>query len=195
VTTVLIDPTGTSPQQAAEALGDVARLRRRTRRALGMPWFPLVCFGGLTMLSAPLVAVAGTSALAPLWLVAGAAGMLLTRHHYRRRARQLGLTGRRRRTWAVAVAIAVACLTAGIAGGMTSGEAGGVLAPIVVVAAGYLVLGWLQGSVVAALAVAPGAVLAAALVLAGLAPWIVELTFGAAMAVAGAGLRVAEARS
>lgn len=133
---MLIDPLEASPRQAADALGHVADLRRRTRRSLGEPWFPLVCFGMLTLLSAPVVAVAGTGALAPLWLVAGAAGMLLTRRHYRRRARLRGVAGRGRREWAVAWGMFVGCLTAGVAVGMTSGAAAGVLAPIVVVVSG-----------------------------------------------------------
>lgn len=77
----------TSARQAAEALDEIARLRGRTRRSLGVPWFPLVCFGVLTMLCAPLIAGAGPAALIPLWLVAGAAGMLLIRRYYRRRGR------------------------------------------------------------------------------------------------------------
>lgn len=184
----------TSPRQAAESLGDLAQLRRRTRRSLGTPWFPLVCFGALTMLSAPVVAAAGTAALAPLWLVAGVAGMLLTRRHYRRRARRRGVTGGRR-AWTVAVAMFAGCLTAGAVIGMRNGETAGVLAPIVVVVGGYLALGWLRRDPVPSLAVAPGAALAATFALVGLAPWIVELTFGAALVAAGAGLRAAEAGS
>ncbi len=192
---MLSDPLDASPQQAAEILGDIARLRRRTRRALGLPWFPLVCFGGLTMLSAPVVAVAGVSALAPLWLVAGAAGMLATRRHYRNHARQLGLAGRGRRTWTVAVAISVLGMTAGVVGGTAGGAAGGVLAPIAVVVAGYLVLGWLQGNVLPGLAVALAAMVAVVVVLAGRPPWVTELTFGAALVVAGAAARAVTARS
>ncbi len=184
-----------SPRRAAEALDDVARLRRRTRGSLGVPWLPLVCFGALTMLSAPLVAVAGTAALLPLWLVAGAVGMLLTRRHYRRRARHRGVTGRGRRVWTVALAMFGGCLTAGVVVGTTSGEAGGVLAPILVVVAGYVALGWLQRDPLPPLAVTPGAALAATFALAGLAPWVVELTFGATLVAAGAGLRATEAPS
>lgn len=189
---MLTGPVHASPRQAAEALGDLARLRRRTRRSLGVPWFPMVCFGALTMFSAPLVALAGTVVLAPLWLVAGAAGMLLTRRHYRRRARQRGVTGRGQRAWVVAWAMFAGCMTAGVAAGTMGGQAAGVLAPIVVVVAGYVALGWLQRDPVPSLAIAPGAVLAAAFAVAGLAPWIVELTFGATMVAAGAGLRAAE---
>ena len=192
---MLADPLDASPRQAAEALDDLARLRQRTRRSLGRPWFPLVCFGALTMFSAPLVAVAGTAALLPLWLAAGGVGMLLTRRHYRRRARERGVMARGRRVWAVAVAMFVGCMTAGVAAGMISGQAAGVLAPIVVVLAGYLVLGWMQRDPAASLALAPGAALAAAFALAGLAPWIVELTFGAALIGAGVSLLAIRARS
>ena len=183
-----------SARQAAEALDDVARLRGRTRRSLGAPWFPLVCFGVLTMLSAPLIAGAGTAALLPLWLVAGAAGMVLTRRYYRRRGRRHGVTGRGRRAWIAAAALFPACVIAGVTGGMAGGAAGGVLASVAVVVAGYFAMGLLQHNLAAALAVTPGAVLAVALILAGLAPWIAELTFGAAMVAAGAGLRAAGER-
>lgn len=178
-----------SPRRAAETLGEIAELRRRTRRSLGAPWFPLVCFGALTMLSAPLVAVAGTAMLAPFWIVASASGMLLTRRHYQRRTDRRGITGRARRAWAIAATICVGGFAAGILGGTVAGEAAGVLAPVAVVLAGYAGFGWLQRSLAPALAVAPGAALASVLVLIGAAPWTVELTFGAALVAAGAALR------
>lgn len=183
-----------SARQATEVLDDVARLRGRTRRSLGVPWFPLVCFGVLTMLSTPLIAGAGTAALVPLWLVAGTAGMLLTRRYYRRRARRQGVTGRGRRAWTAAAALFPICLIAGVTGSMADGAAGGVLASVAVVVAGFFGTGLLQHNLAAALAVTPGAVLAVAFILAGLAPWIAELTFGTAMMAAGAGLRAAGKR-
>jgi hypothetical protein len=192
---MLGDPPDASPREAAEALGEIARLRGRTRRSLGMPWFPLICFGALTMLSAPLVAAAGTITLVPLWLVAGTAGMLLTRRYYRRRGDRLGVTGRGRRVWAVAVVMGILCVAGGVVSGTASGPAAGLLTPVVVVAAGYLAMGWLQRNLAASLAAVPGAVLAAALILHGAAAWAVELAFGAAMVAAGAVLRAVEARS
>ncbi len=147
------------------------------------------------MLSAPMVAAFGLSVLAPLWLLAGAAGMLLTGRHYRHRARDRGVTGRGRRAWAIAWGMFLGCLAAGAVGGAMSGEAAGVLAPIIVVIAGYLALGWSRRSFGPALAVAPGAALAVALVLAGVAPWLVELTFGGALVLAGIAIRAAETRS
>jgi hypothetical protein len=191
---MLGNPMGASARQAAEALDDVAWLRGRIRRSVGVPWFPLVCFGVLTMASTPLLAGQDPAALVPLWLAAGITGMLLIRRHYRRRARRLGVTGRGRRAWAVAAVLFPVCLIAAVAGGMAGGEAGGVLASIVVVAAGYLATGLLQHNSATALAVIPGAVLAIALILANVPPWIAELSFGAAMVVAGAGLRAAADR-
>ena len=114
----------------------------------------MVCFGIVTMLSAPLVAVAGTATLLPLWLVAGGMGMLLTRRHYRRRAHQCGVTGRGR-VWAVAVVMFAGCLITGVVAGMTmNGEAVSLGGPIVFVFAGYLALGWLLRDPVPSLAIA-----------------------------------------
>jgi hypothetical protein len=191
---MLGNPIDASARQAAEVLDEVARLRGRTRRSVGPAWFPLVYFGVLTMLSTPLLAGADPAALVPLWIGAGIAGMLLTSRYYRRRARAHGVTGLGRRAWAVGAALFPVCLLAAVAAGMAGGEAAGVLAAIAVVAAGYVAAGLLQHDCAAALAVAPGAVLAIALILANVAPWIAELTFGAAMVVAGASLRAAEHR-
>ncbi len=152
----------------------------------------MACFGALTMLSAPLVAAAGTAALLPLWIVAGSAGMLLTRRHYQRRADRRGVTGRGRRTWLIAAAMFTGCVAAGVAGGQLGSP--GLLAPMAIVLTGYVVLGWLQRSLVAPLAVAPGVALATVLAGAGQPPWIIELTFGAALVAAGAGLRAAGGR-
>jgi len=188
------DPAGPSRREAVEALGEIAQLRGRTRRSLGMPWFPLTCFGAVTMLSAPLVAAAGTIALIPVWLAGGAAGMLLTRRYYRRRGQRLGVTGLGWRLGAAAAAMIVAGLVAGVVGGVAGGQAAGLLAPVMIVVAGYLALGWLQHNLVPSLAVIPAAALAAVLILHHLAPWVVELAFGAAMATAGVGLRATEVR-
>jgi hypothetical protein len=188
------DPAGLSRRQAAEALGEIERLRRRTRRSLGMPWFPLTCFGAVTILSAPLVAAAGTITLIPLWLAGGAAGMMLTRRYYRRRGQRLGVTGRGWRLGAAAGAMIVLGLLAGVAGGVAGGQSAGLLAPVVTVVAGYLALGWLEHNLMPSLAIAPAAALAVVLIVCHLAPWIVELAFGAAMATAGVGLRLIEAR-
>jgi hypothetical protein len=140
------------------------------------------------MLSAPLVAVTGTVALAPFWALAGAGGMLLTRRHYKRRSRQRGVASRRR-AWAIAAMMFTGAFAAGVIAGFAAGEAAGVLAPVVVVLAGYVVFGCLQRSIALPLAVAPGAAVAGALVVAHASTWVVELAFGAALVAAGVALR------
>ena len=103
-------------------LGEIDQLRQRARRTLGAPWFPLVCFGALTMLSAPLLAVAGTAVLAPFWIPAGGGGMLFTRRHYRRRIRGRGVAGHGRRAWAVGVPTCAGAFAAADHGGTAAGE-------------------------------------------------------------------------
>jgi hypothetical protein len=77
---------------------------------------------------------------------------------------------------------------------MPGPEVAGLMAPIALVLAGYVALGWLQRSSVPPLAVGPVAALAATLAAGGVSPWIVELTFGVGLMAAGAVLRAAERR-
>jgi hypothetical protein len=186
----LTDSLEASPREAAVALDEIDRLRRRTRRSLGPPWFPLVYFGLVTILSAPLVAAAGAPVLAPVWIIGGGVGLLVMNRLQARQARERGLTGRRLGPWTIGVAMLLGCIAAGVAVGRAAGADGGVLAPIVVVVTGYLALGWLRRDPQPSLALAPGAALAAVFALSGFAPWLVELTFGLAMAAAGLRLRV-----
>jgi hypothetical protein len=184
-----IDPRAASPREAAGALEEIDRLRRRTRESLGPPWLPLAYFGAVTMLSAPLVAVAGVAVLAPLWVLAGALGLIVMGRAQAHRSRARGLTGRSLGAWSIGVAMLVGCIAAGVAVGRAAGQDGGVLAPIVVVLAGYTGLGWLRRDARPVAVLAPGAALAAGLALDGAAPWLVELTFGAALSAAGLVLR------
>lgn len=192
---VVFEPASVSPRLAGETLDEVTRLRRHTRRSLDRSWFPLVCFGALTMLSAPLVAAYGVSVLAPLWIVAGAAGMLLTRRHYRLRGPRHGVTGRGRQVWRITIIACPLAIAAGIVGGTIGGATGGVLAPTAFIVLSYVALGWVQRDPLPSLALAPGALLAIAGGAAGMAPWLVELTFGTALVAAGAGIRLLAARS
>jgi hypothetical protein len=185
-----LEPSG---REAVETLRDVARLRRATRRSLGTPWFPLVYFGVLTMVSAPLLGDGPAAGLIALWVLAGTLGMALTRRHYRRRAQRRGVAGRRR-SWWVAWAMFAGCFAAGLAGGLLGGLAGGVIGPIAVVSAGYVVMGVQQRRAVVALAALPAAALAALSAAAGGSPQSAELAFGAALALAGAVLLAVERR-
>jgi hypothetical protein len=173
------------PRQAAETLDELAALRRRLRRSLGQPWFPPVCFGAVTVASAPLVAAVGTVVLLPLWIVAGIVGMHLTRRHFARRARLTGVYTRAGGVWVVSVAMFLLCLLAGVAAGLRWGEAGGTFAPIVVVLLGYAVLAWLQRNALVLALVLLCAVAGAVPALSGQRAWLVALIFGAALMLAG----------
>lgn len=188
-------PSDISARQAAEALDELARLRLHARRAPGRPYFPLLWFGVLTTLSAPLVAVAGLDVLLPFWVVAGTAGLVVVARHYRGRALRQGVMGRGRRVWAIAMAFFVGGVTAGVGGGRWGGERGAVLAPVVVVAAAYLVLGWFRRDPATIVAIVPAVVVAAGMIGAGSAPWLIELVLGAAITAAGGVLRAVERRS
>jgi len=177
-----LEPSG---QEAVDTLRDLARLRRATRHSLGTPWFPLVYFGALTMASALLLADGPGAAVIALWVLGGALGMALTRRHYRRRAQQRGVIGRRR-TWWVAWAMSAGCFVAGVCGGILGGLAGGVIGPMAVVSAGYVVMGLQQRRPSVALAAVPAAALAALAAATGGSPQFAELCFGAALALAGA---------
>jgi hypothetical protein len=173
------------PRQAAETLDELAALRRRLRRSLGQPWFPPVCFGAVTVASAPLVAAAGTVVLLPLWIAAGIVGMPLTRRHFGRRARATGVYARAGGVWVVSAAMFLLCLVAGLAAGLRWGQAGGTLAPIVVVLLGYAVLAWLQRNALLLALILLCAVAGAVPALSGQRAWLVELIFGAALMLAG----------
>lgn len=182
------------PGEAAELLLHVEGLRREARISLGAPWFPLVVFGGIVTLSAPVVALAGTNALLPLWLIAAVAGLAAVRRHYRARGRIRGATGRAR-VWAIGVGMSVGCFCTTLAAARLGGEDGALAAPIAVTVVGYVALGMLQRSWWPAAWVAVAAATALLLLAAGSPPWAVELAFGGGMVAVGLVLRHGQARS
>jgi len=115
--------TGNASPAPDELLSDLARLRRQTRSARHAYWFPLVLFGLLTCVSAPLYVsmaryhgpgMATTTVLAPptllggleagnsalylawYWVIALVAGYLATLYWYRRHGRRAGVQTRAR---------------------------------------------------------------------------------------------------
>ena len=182
----MTDPSETSPARAADVLAGLEDVRAQTRRRRGVPWFPLVCFGLLTAASAPVVAITSPSALGLFWLVAGPLGMVLVSRHYQARAQVSGVSGRLRPMSALTVAGAALPMVAGIGGGLALGEHAGVLAPVLVVFAAYLALGWLLQDGRPALALAPATGIAIALAVGDRPTWLVELVFGLGMSAGGA---------
>lgn len=170
---------------AAQTLGELDALRTQTRRRLEGFSFPLVLFGGLSLLAAAASAVAGVEAQALFWLFAGPGGGIAVSFHYRRRELELGLT---RAAWpyvATAVALIVGAFVLGAL------EQPWSVGPWLAVAAGYLVFGWLERSVaLMGMALALGA-LAVAVGAQGVEPVAVLLNgaYGAVFLAAGLVLR------
>lgn len=125
---------------AARTLGELEALRIHTRRRLEGMSFPLVLFGGLSLLAAVTSAVGGEEAQALFWLFAGPGGGIAVSLHYRRRDLELGLS---RAAWPY-VATAIALLTGAFVLGAL--EQPWSVGPWLAVAAGYLVFGWLERS-------------------------------------------------
>ncbi len=131
---------------AAETLERVEDVRRRARSDLRAFWFPLVVFGSITLVSAPVVADAGGDALGLYWPVTGSAGGVLTGCYYGRREHQLGLMATPTAYIATAVAILVGATLAGVLGSRWGAGLAGAVVPSMVVAAGYLVFARLERS-------------------------------------------------
>lgn len=145
--------------ETAQTLGELDRLRLQTRRRLEGLSFPLVLFGGLSLVAAALSAAVGEEAQGLFWMLAGPAGGIAVSLHYRRRELDLGIT---RAAWpyiCTAVALILGCFVLGVL------EQPWSVGPWLAVAAGYLVFGGLERSAavmgmavaLAALAVAVGA--------------------------------------
>lgn len=170
---------------AARTLGDLDALRIQTRRRLEGVSYPLVLFGGLSLIAAAMSAVAGEDAQAPFWLFAGPGGGIAVSLHYRRREVELGLA---RAAWpyvATAVALMVGAFVLGAL------EQPWRVGPWLAIGVGYLVFGWLERSAaVAAMALALAA-LAVVVGAEGLEPVTVLLNgvYGAAFLATGLALR------
>jgi hypothetical protein len=147
------------PAAAADALAEIDRVRQRTRSDLQAFWFPLVLFGGLTLVSVPVALLAGWAA-AVFWAVAGPVGGGVVAHYDYRRETRLGLT----RSGLPYVLTAVGLMAgAFVLPAITTGRMREVAAAFAV-AAGYLVFAALERSwTVAAVAAGMAAVAAAAL--------------------------------
>lgn len=191
----MIDPVETSPAQAADVMARLDRAQQATRRRMGVPWFPLVCFGVLYVVSAPLVAAAGTGTLAPYWLTAGSLGMLAVRRHYQGRAARGGVTGRVRPISALTIGGSALTFAVGLAGGILVGASAGLVGPILAVFTAYVALGYLLHDSRPVLAVAPATGVGLALAAGDQQAWLVELTFGVGMLLGGVALRWAGGRT
>ncbi len=161
----------------------------RTRHSWGSGGFALQCFGTVSVIAAAALVALGSVGLMATWALAGSAALLVTRRHYRSQGRRAGVTGRAGWTWRWSLGLFVLCFVAATLGGRAGGRGGGVVTSIVVVLAAYVALGCWRRRADDALAMAAAGAPALALAAVWAAPWIVELSFGAGLILAGAVLR------
>ena len=146
---------GRSADEAVETLVELELVRTRVRAdlaGLASVWFPLVIFGALTLVSAPVAALGG-AALGLYWLVASPLGLVLVWcRHYAGRSRRLGVARPGGHAiFAVGAGLAVCTFVAGALFAPTG--------PAYTLAAGYVVMGgFARSRVMVALGVGTGVV-------------------------------------
>ncbi len=147
--------------EAATILREVHTLQRQTDSVARSFWFPLLLFGALCAVAAPLCLLSEVG-VGIYWTFAGPGGTLVTARYFRRRESSLGVAVRRRPYVITACSILLAAAAMGVFGHGTIQSAG----PLLAVAFGYLVFARLDRSFVLAvigvtLGLAVGAVIVA----------------------------------
>lgn len=135
--------SASSPREAAAALHHVDDLQHQTRDTLRSFWFPLVVFGSLTLVSAPVALASGGVAVAVFWAVAGPGGGVAVGWYYRSRELHLGIS----RSPLPFVTAAAILVFAFFLPAVTTGRLREVVSTFAV-AAGYLVFAWFNRSIV-----------------------------------------------
>jgi hypothetical protein len=131
---------------AYELIGEVHRVRRRTRARASVMWFPLLLFGALSLVSALVVVRYGGRALGPYWMVAGPAGGIATAIASWRRGSRLGVSVPGAPYAAAAAFILVGASLAGWAGDALGKHLISAAGPSLVVSMGYLLFARLERS-------------------------------------------------
>ena len=132
-------------QEAREALAFSEDARRRARRDLGRPWVPLVLLGSFSVASLSLTDAA-ISPTALFWAFIGPIGAGAIALYAYRRSKTVGLEGSPLAYVAITVGLLILAYAAGKAAFAFQIPALGRMGPPLVVAAGYLVLGWVERS-------------------------------------------------
>lgn len=152
--------------EALALLNEVQRVRRRTKTEVGGLWFPLVVFGALSVLSAPLYG----PALGVYWMVASPIGIALTVGFYCRRERAVGAESRVRPIVSAMGMIVVGTAVTGSLGGALGAERIAAIGPTLAVAAGLLMFARIEHSEPLAVLAAGMVTAAVALAIFGVAP-------------------------
>jgi hypothetical protein len=132
---------------AAQTLGEVERLRERTRYAVEWGWIPFLIFGAAVLISVPFALDDG-SALGIYWLVAGPIGVLATMYAVRSLEVRTGIVERNEYAYAIVIAAMVA---AAIVVGWTGEGIGSEVGHTFPIGAGLLVIATIDRSALVAL--------------------------------------------
>jgi hypothetical protein len=172
--------------QARELLTEAADLRRVARRPAGL-WPPLVVFGLVAVVDAPLSAL-GSLAAGLWWLVAAPAAFAAVARCSAWQGHRRGLEGRVR--WLVALSMAsfaacwLLCFYIVAVEHLPVG-----LGWAIIVGAGYLAWSWFSRSLAGAAVAVTLAAVGVALALSPAPGWTVQLGVGTVMIMGGLGLR------
>ncbi len=143
-----------SQSSAADAVGDIDRLRQSTRADLKALWFPLILFGSAMLASTVVIAQLGVEWLGAYWGVVGPLGGAVTGLFYSRREQRLGVEGPALPYVATGIALMVGCFGVVAAGLAVDNEALVAAGPYIVISLGYLSYAWLERSLLVAVVAA-----------------------------------------
>jgi hypothetical protein len=172
---------------AVRTLGEVERLRERTRYAVEWGWIPFLIFGGAVLLSVPFALVDDGSALGVYWLFAGPLGVLATLYAVRSLEVRTGIFERNEYVYAFVIAAMVA---AAVAVGRTAEGIGSEVGHTFPIGIGLLVIAAIDRSALVALTGAAILALGAALLIAEPASAQAWVALGEGLILVAAGLAV-----
>jgi hypothetical protein len=132
---------------AIQTLGEVERLRERTRDAVEWGWFPFLIFGVAVLLSAPFAWIDDGAALGYYWLVAGPIGVAVTLYAVRTLEIRAGVLDRHEMAYAIVIAAMVA---GAIIVGWTADGVGSDVGHVFPIGAGLLVIAAIDRSALVA---------------------------------------------
>jgi hypothetical protein len=133
---------------AVRTLGEVEKLRERTRDAVEWGWIPFLIFGGVVLLSVPFALIDDGSALGVYWLFAGPVGVLATLYAVRSLEVRTGIFERNEYAYALVIAAMVA---AAVVIGWTAEGIGSEVGHTFPIGAGLLVIAAIDRSALVAL--------------------------------------------
>ena len=179
--------------EARDLLDEIERRRRRTRADLGGLWFPLVLFGGITLVSAVVAWGFGPERLGLFWLVTGPAAAVVTSMYYWRHELRVGVESHATPYVMTGAGILAGCFFLGWLGDALGAHTLSSVGPALVVSAGYVVFARLQRAVGLAVVALGLAVVAAALPATGVEPGraavILALAYGSVFVATGLAYR------